>query len=148
MAESTGMELTTTRRALPLAQHLHGADTRPLKLPAQVADNKDDLVQRKLQKASQSFEGFMIGELLKAMRATEQTSEGILPTSRAEKMFTNQQCEALATIIAAREPLGLARLLRSNVGGTGGGSHEDREFITPTDQPSAASEPSDTANQD
>ena len=58
------------------------------------------------------FEGFLLGELLKQMREVETSGKGILPVSRAERIFIAQQCETLGDLLAEREPLGLARLLR------------------------------------
>jgi len=58
------------------------------------------------------FEGFLLGELFKQMRGGESSGQGILPVSRAERIFQGQQCEVLGDLLAEREPLGLARLLR------------------------------------
>lgn len=58
------------------------------------------------------FEGFLLGELFKQMREGETNGRGILPVSRAERIFRAQQCEVLGDLLAEREPLGLARLLR------------------------------------
>jgi Rod binding domain-containing protein len=58
------------------------------------------------------FEGFLLGELFKQMRNGETRGQGIIPVSRAERIFIAQQCETLGDLMAEREPLGLARLLR------------------------------------
>lgn len=64
-----------------------------------------------LRQACQRFEGFLLAELLKLMRHTEVTHKGLLPVSRAERIFIHQQCEALGEALAPLEPLGIARLL-------------------------------------
>ncbi len=64
-----------------------------------------------LRQACQRFEGLLLAELLKLMRQTEATNRGLLPVSRAERIFINQQCEALGEALASVEPLGIARLL-------------------------------------
>ena len=83
-----------------------------IKLTPPVTDNKADQVGSRLHGACRQFEGFMLGELLKAMQPSD---SGFLRRGRAERMFINQQCEALGELLAAREPLGLARLLRETI---------------------------------
>lgn len=72
------------------------------------------------------FEGFLLGELFKQMREGEISGKGIIPVSRAESIFIRQQCETLGDLLAERGPLGLARLLGSQVDGkqtVDGGAH-------------------------
>lgn len=84
----------------------------PIKPLGAAADNKADDPAGRLSGACRQFEGFMLGELLKAMQPSE---GGFIPRGRAERVFMNQQCEALGEALAAREPLGLARLLRETI---------------------------------
>lgn len=74
-----------------------------------------DPVEARTQAACQAFEGFLLGEMMKIMQETVVSQQGLLPTSRAEQMFRRQQAEALGEILAAREPLGIARLLRQSL---------------------------------
>jgi len=69
-----------------------------------------------LSQAGRAFEGFMLGELLKVMRNAEGESRGVIPVGRAERIFVNQQCEALGEALAQTEPLGLARMLVAQAG--------------------------------
>lgn len=134
------MRLTNQNREPALAKSLHGPEGGALKLATTTADKKEDPSQLRERDACRSFEGFMLGELLKQMRQAEGSDGGILPRSRAEKMFANQQCEALADLLASREPLGLADLIRSSIGSTGGGSLEDRKHPNQPDKPTAVIE--------
>jgi Rod binding domain-containing protein len=131
------MDVTSRFSGLPLVRTNASADGLPLKREVAVADNKDDTRQQRLRKACTDFEGMMLGELLKTMRQTEGDDSGILPTGRAERIFINQQCEALGDVLAQREPLGLGRMLYTAASAnlaasttqaghsTGGGTHED-----------------------
>lgn len=136
------MRLKDPSQSLPLSRYLQPPGQQSLKLTASSADKKDDPTQLRLQAAGRSFEGFMLGEMLKEMRRSEDAAGGILKPSRAEKMFVEQQCEALGDLLAAREPLGLARLLRSTIGSTGGGTLEDRK------QPGQPNQPDQSAPAD
>lgn len=71
--------------------------------------------EARTQAACQAFEGFLLGEMLKIMQETVSSQQGLLPQSRAEQMFRRQQAEALGEVLAAREPLGIARLLRQSL---------------------------------
>ncbi len=70
-----------------------------------------------MAQAGRAFEGFMLGELLKTMRNAEGQDGGLFPPSRAERIFINQQCEALGNTLGEREPLGLARMLCRQIPG-------------------------------
>jgi len=49
------------------------------------------------------------------MRQGNPLAEGILPAGSGERIFVGQQCEALGSALAAREPLGIARMLRQSL---------------------------------
>lgn len=59
------------------------------------------------------FEGFLLGEMLKTMRSAESESKGVIPVSRAERIFIGQQCEVLGDILGRTEPLAIRALLAS-----------------------------------
>jgi Rod binding domain-containing protein len=86
-----------------------------LKLRPQPTDNQDGAQQAKLTAACGSFEGFLVGEMLKIMRESVGAGQGVLPVSRAETIFVRQQCEALGEVLAQRQPLGIARMLQQSV---------------------------------
>ena len=134
------MELVNRFSGFPLPATTAARSGISLKTAAVETDNNEDTQQQRLRAACQSFEGFMTGELLKAMRQTEASGGGILPTGRAERIFIGQQCEALGEVLARREPLGLGRLLYTAAvasaqnttqtrHSTGGGSHEDHGVL-------------------
>lgn len=81
--------------------------------------------QQRLNAACRGFEGVLLGEMLKAMQQAEKDPGGIIPTSRAERIFLQQQCEVLGDYLAQGEPLGVARLMRQALSRTGGGSCAD-----------------------
>lgn len=83
----------------------------PLKSAPSVTDNTDERWSSDLSQACEAFEGLLIGEMLKAMRQSSAIAEGILPMGSGERIFMAQQCEALGSALAQREPLGIARLL-------------------------------------
>lgn len=96
------MRLADKPAGIPLTQ---GRKEPPLTLDRKGSTKDPGAVCRK-------FEGFLLGELFKQMRNSETSGKGILPVSRAERIFIGQQCETLGDLLAQREPLGLARLLR------------------------------------
>ena len=76
------------------------------------ADKGSGRTATELEAACRSFEAFFIAQMLDVMREAGESDRGLLPTSRAEKIFLAQQNEALAEVLADREPLGVARMLR------------------------------------
>lgn len=126
-----------------ITEYLHPTPAEGLKLAGGPADTKDDSVQLRVREACRQFEGFWLGEMLKAMREAGGEREGLVPVSRAEKIFVRQQCETLGDILAEQEPLGIARLLGSNIhsnGFNGGGRDEDRDLQLQPVEPSGADE--------
>jgi len=107
------MRMTDKPTEFSLAQH----QSRPSRsLPtAAGADTKlsPAKAEERTGPACRKFEGFLLGELLKQMRDSETSGKGLVPVSRAEHIFVRQQCEILGDLLAEREPLGLARMLRS-----------------------------------
>jgi Rod binding domain-containing protein len=132
------MRLDQPQQFMPLVKCLHASDAKALKLTGAAADRQNDPNQARVQSACKSFEGFMLGEMMKQMRPVEESEGGILPTSRGEKMFSAQRCEALGEQLAAREPLGLARLLRSAIGSTGGSSNANSTMLDQPDHKAAS----------
>jgi Rod binding domain-containing protein len=102
-------------RPLSLQSYLQKNTLQSLKIGTKSADNKGGSSQAELAAACRSFEAFMIGEMLKTMRGEGASERGILAASRGEKIFIQQQCEALGEVMAAREPLGIARLLQQSL---------------------------------
>jgi Rod binding domain-containing protein len=99
------MRLDNETRNLSMSPYRSQTSSAPESTPDSRAEQ--------LTKASRGFEGFMLGELLKTMRNAEGADRGIIRTSRAERIFINQQCEVLGNLLAEGEPLGLGRLLSS-----------------------------------
>lgn len=110
--------MRTPKPTADLTPYLPLGAATGLKLSRPVADKEEDAAQLRERHACRKFEGFLLGEMLKQMRNPDGLSGGLIPASRAERMFIGQQCEALGDLLAAQEPLGLARLLRSNIHST------------------------------
>jgi Rod binding domain-containing protein len=110
--------LPARQSALSLQSYQAASGPLGLKLHPQPADNQDGAQQAKLAAACRSFEGFLVGEMLKTMRESTGAAQGVLPVSRAESIFLRQQCEALGEALAQRQPLGIARMLQQSVQGS------------------------------
>lgn len=109
-----------TRQSLMLPLH---RDTDP------AARQTPEERAAQMAQAGRTFEGFMLGELLKTMRNAEGQDRGLFPASRAERIFINQQCEALGNALGEREPLGLARMLCRQIPGSSTADTAESETV-------------------
>jgi Rod binding domain-containing protein len=111
---TTFLPIQTPTAGRPAASYRQNNSMFPLKSAAVGAD-KTNSPSSAQERACQSFEAFMIGEMLKTMRGGGPSAQGVLPVSRAESIYQRQQCEALGEILAQRQPLGIARLLNQTL---------------------------------
>lgn len=131
--QTAGLSVTATGKSAcaaqtcSLASYRHSGTELLLKSSDTSADKKDEGESKAETRACQAFEAFMIGEMMKSMRGDAVGGRGILPISRAESIYVRQQCETLGQVMAEREPLGIASLMRQTLNRNGGEVHEDRK---------------------
>jgi Rod binding domain-containing protein len=108
---AAGSQPLSETKCLSLQSYRPAGATPALKLGPHPADKEDGAAEDRLRAACQSFEGLLVGEMMKAMRQTSPAGEGVLAVGRGESIFAAQQCEALGSVLAERQPLGIAGML-------------------------------------
>lgn len=71
-------------------------------------ENKDKV---KLRKACVAFEGYFVQMMLKEMRKSVDSSNGIFPKGRAEQVFEGMLDEEIAKSVAEGRGIGLANMM-------------------------------------